>query len=75
MLANIRQIWQRFLYRDSILLEAQRQKKLFTEEEGWAVEYSKLDEDDVFSTFIQVKQSSLSLALSPFLISKTLLHV
>lgn len=54
MLANVRQIWQRFLYRDSILLEAQRQKKLFSEEDGWAVEFSKLREDDVFSTFIQV---------------------
>ncbi|XP_072991037.1 uncharacterized protein [Typha latifolia] len=54
MLANVRQIWQRFLYRDSILLEAQRQKKLFSEEEGWAVEFSKLGENDVFSTFIQV---------------------
>ncbi|XP_019702482.1 uncharacterized protein [Elaeis guineensis] len=54
MLANVRQIWQRFLYRDSVLLEAQRQKKLFPEEDGWAVEFSKLREDDVFSTFIQV---------------------
>ncbi|WOK95473.1 hypothetical protein Cni_G04180 [Canna indica] len=54
MLANIRQTWQRFLYRDSMLLEAERQKKLFTDAEGWAVELSKLEEDDVFSTFIQV---------------------
>ncbi|XP_065011559.1 uncharacterized protein LOC135585634 isoform X2 [Musa acuminata AAA Group] len=54
MLANIRQTWQRFLYRDSVLLEAQRQKKLFSAEDDWAVEFSKLEEDDVFSTFIQV---------------------
>ncbi|KAJ0973617.1 hypothetical protein J5N97_015582 [Dioscorea zingiberensis] len=56
MLANVRKVWQRFIYRDSLLLEAQRQKNLFGSgsEEGWAVEYSKLEEDDVFSTFIQV---------------------
>ncbi|XP_074575072.1 uncharacterized protein LOC141831581 isoform X2 [Curcuma longa] len=54
MLANLHQIWQRFLYRDSVLLEAQRQKKIFPEEEGWAVEFSKLVEDDVFATFIQI---------------------
>ena len=56
MLANIRQTWQRLLYRDSVLLEAQRQKKLFSAEDDWAVEFSKLEEDDVFSTFIQVEQ-------------------
>ncbi|KAG6493187.1 hypothetical protein ZIOFF_048164 [Zingiber officinale] len=54
MLANLHQIWQRFLYRDSVLLEAQRQKKIFPDEEGWAVEFSKLEEDDVFATFIQI---------------------
>ncbi|ONK59757.1 uncharacterized protein A4U43_C08F10230 [Asparagus officinalis] len=56
MLANVRQIWQRFLYRDSVLLEAKRQKKLFADEEAWVVEFSKLelDEDDVFSTFVQI---------------------
>lgn len=54
MLANVRQIWQRFLYRDSVLLEAQRQKRLFGDEEDWAEQFSKLEEDDVFSTFIQV---------------------
>ncbi|XP_042417435.1 uncharacterized protein LOC122006135 isoform X1 [Zingiber officinale] len=54
MLANLHQIWQRFLYRDSVLLEAQRQKKIFPDEEGWAVEFSKLEEDDVFATFIQM---------------------
>ncbi|KAF7055411.1 hypothetical protein CFC21_062940 [Triticum aestivum] len=56
MLGNVRQIWQRFFYRDTMLLEAERQKKLFTEEEAaWSVEVSKLEEgDDVFATFIQV---------------------
>ncbi|XP_006651086.2 uncharacterized protein LOC102700608 isoform X1 [Oryza brachyantha] len=55
MLRNVRQMWQRFFYRDSILLEAQRQKRLFSEEAPWSVEVSKLDDvDDVFATFIQV---------------------
>ena len=55
MLGNVRQMWQRFFYRDSILLEAQRQKRLFSEEAPWSVEVSKLpDDDDVFATFIQV---------------------
>ncbi|KAM0950361.1 putative hexosyltransferase [Dioscorea sansibarensis] len=54
MLGNVHKIWQRFMYRDSVLLEARRQKNLFDKEEGWAVEYSKLEEDDVFATFIQV---------------------
>ncbi|KAK8949023.1 putative glucuronoxylan glucuronosyltransferase F8H [Platanthera zijinensis] len=54
MLANVRQIWQRFLYLDSILLEAQRQRRLFPDDEDWAVEFSKLSEDDVFATFIQI---------------------
>ncbi|KAI3935162.1 hypothetical protein MKW92_005632 [Papaver armeniacum] len=47
-------IWQRFLYRDSILLEAERQKTTFGHVEDWAVEFLRLTEDDVFSTFIQV---------------------
>ncbi|KAJ0961168.1 hypothetical protein J5N97_000852 [Dioscorea zingiberensis] len=54
MLANVQKIWQRFLYRDSILLEAQRQKKIFVKEEDWAIEYSKLEQDDALSTFIQI---------------------
>nr|TKV97926.1 hypothetical protein SEVIR_9G526300v2 [Setaria viridis] len=55
MLGNVRQMWQRFFYRDSILLEAQRQKRLFSEEAPWSVEVSKLpDDDDVFATFMQV---------------------
>nr|XP_034603007.1 uncharacterized protein LOC117863419 [Setaria viridis] len=55
MLGNVRRMWQRFFYRDSILLEAQRQKRLFSEEAPWSVEVSKLpDDDDVFVTFMQV---------------------
>ncbi|KAK3148234.1 hypothetical protein QOZ80_3BG0292440 [Eleusine coracana subsp. coracana] len=55
MLGTVRQISQRFFYRDSILLEAQRQKRMSSEEAPWSVETSKLDaDDDVFATFIQV---------------------
>ncbi|XP_077214389.1 exostosin family protein [Tasmannia lanceolata] len=54
MLANVCAIWQRFLYRDSVLLEAHRQKSLSGRVDDWAVEFSKLEEDDVFATFIQV---------------------
>ncbi|XP_026413706.1 uncharacterized protein LOC113309491 isoform X2 [Papaver somniferum] len=54
MLENVKRIWQRFLYRDSILLEAERQKTTFGHVEDWAVEFLRLTEDDVFSTFIQV---------------------
>ncbi|CAL0311578.1 unnamed protein product [Lupinus luteus] len=53
-LANIQKIWQRFFYRDSILLEAERQKAVFGNNEKWAVEISKLTEDDVFTTLMQV---------------------
>lgn len=53
-LANVKKIWQRFLYRDSILLEAERQKSAFGHVEDWAVKLLQLSEDDVFSTFIQV---------------------
>lgn len=54
MLANVRKIWQRFLYRDSILLEAERQKSMSGRVDDWAVEFLKLKEDDVFATLIQV---------------------
>ncbi|KAL6596347.1 hypothetical protein ACP70R_047711 [Stipagrostis hirtigluma subsp. patula] len=55
MLENVRKMWQRFFYRDAILLEAHRQRRLFSEEAPWSVEVSKLDnDDDVFATFIQV---------------------
>lgn len=53
-LANVKKIWQRFLYRDSILLEAERQKTAFGRVEDWAMAFLQLSEDDVFATFIQV---------------------
>lgn len=53
-LANVQKIWQRFLYRDSILLEAERQKAAFGHVDDWAVEFLKLTEDDVTTTLIQV---------------------
>ncbi|KAM7524539.1 hypothetical protein LguiA_014441 [Lonicera macranthoides] len=53
-LANLKKIWQRFLYRDSILLEAERQKATFGYVDDWAVKFLQLNEDDVFATFIQV---------------------
>jgi hypothetical protein len=67
MLGNVRQIWQRFFYRDTMLLEAQRQKKLYTEEAPWSVEVSKLeDNDDVFATFLQVTSEIKLSEVSPF---------
>jgi putative beta-1,4-xylosyltransferase IRX10 len=55
MLGNVFWMWQRFFYRDSMLLEAQRQKRLTSEEAPWLVKVSKLDvDDDVFAIFIQV---------------------
>lgn len=50
----MRKIWQRFLYRDSIMLEAERQKTAFGREGDWAIEFLQLVEDDVFATFVQV---------------------
>lgn len=53
-LANVKKIWQRFLYRDSILLEAERQNSTLGLVENWAQVFSELKEDDVFNTLIQV---------------------
>lgn len=53
-LTSIQKIWQRFLYRDSMLLEAERQKTAFGYVEDWAVEFLRLTEDDVVATFVQV---------------------
>ncbi|KAH9648144.1 EGF-like domain-containing protein [Citrus sinensis] len=53
-LANVQKVWQRFLYRDSILLEAKRQNATFGRMNDWAVEFLKLREDDVFTTLIQM---------------------
>eukprot|EP01018_Ginkgo_biloba_P032824 Gb_35367 [translate_table: standard] len=53
-LANVQKLWQRFLYRDSFMLEAQRQNASYGHLDDWAVQYSLLMEDDVLSTFLQV---------------------
>lgn len=53
-LANIRKIWQRFLYRDSIMLEADRQRTNHGYVDSWAAKFSELTEDDAFATFLQV---------------------
>lgn len=45
------------MYRDSIMLEADRQKTTFGYMANWAVEFSQLVEDDAFATFIQVHLS------------------
>ena len=53
-LANVQKIWQRFLYRDSMMLEAERQKNAHSHMDDWAVQFSQMVEDDVFATFLQV---------------------
>lgn len=53
-LANVKKIWQRFMYRDSVVLEAERQKAVRGSVEDWGLKFSQLEEDDVFATFIQV---------------------
>lgn len=53
-LANVQKLWQRFLYRDSVMLEARRQNKSHGHLDDWALQYSLFTEDDVLSTFIQV---------------------
>ncbi|KAL7138513.1 hypothetical protein ABFS83_10G169300 [Erythranthe nasuta] len=53
-LANVKKIWQRFLYRDSILLEAARQNRTIGLVESWAERFSELDGDDAFATLVQV---------------------
>ncbi|XP_057849591.2 uncharacterized protein LOC131060391 isoform X2 [Cryptomeria japonica] len=53
-LANVHNLWQRFLYRDSFMLEARRQNASYGHLDDWAVQFSLLTEDDVFSTLIQV---------------------
>ncbi|GMP86937.1 hypothetical protein CsSME_00039515 [Camellia sinensis var. sinensis] len=52
-LANVRKIWQRFLYRDSFLLEAERQKTASGRVDDWATMFLQLVEDDVVATIIQ----------------------
>ncbi|KAL2923711.1 putative glucuronoxylan glucuronosyltransferase F8H [Bienertia sinuspersici] len=53
-LANVKKIWQRFLYRDSVLREAERQKSTFGHVDDWAAEMLLFTEDDVFATLVQV---------------------
>ncbi|KAJ7972241.1 exostosin family protein [Quillaja saponaria] len=53
-LENVKKVWQRFLYRDSIMLEAERQKTASGRIDDWTAEFLKLIEDDVFTTFVQV---------------------
>uniref|UniRef100_A0A2P2JYW2 Uncharacterized protein MANES_09G028900 n=1 Tax=Rhizophora mucronata TaxID=61149 RepID=A0A2P2JYW2_RHIMU len=53
-LENVQKIFSRFLYRDSVLLEAERQRTVFGHVKDWAVEFLRLTGDDVFNTFIQV---------------------
>ncbi|XP_051151654.1 uncharacterized protein LOC127265726 isoform X2 [Andrographis paniculata] len=53
-LANVRKIWRRFLYRNSIMLEAERQNATIGLVEDWATNFSELKEDDVFTTLVQV---------------------
>ncbi|EPS66816.1 hypothetical protein M569_07961, partial [Genlisea aurea] len=53
-LSNVRKIFPRFLYRDSVMLEAARQKKLHGVVEDWAVQFSQIHGDDVFATLMQI---------------------
>ncbi|CAN1183534.1 Probable glucuronoxylan glucuronosyltransferase F8H [Linum perenne] len=53
-LRNVQKIWQRFVYRDSLLLEAERQKSELGFVADWAVQVLKLTGDDVFTTFLQI---------------------
>ncbi|KAI7997999.1 putative glucuronosyltransferase Os01g0926700 [Camellia lanceoleosa] len=53
-LVNVQKIWQRFLYRDSFLLEAERQKTASGRVDDWATMFLQLVEDDVVATIIQV---------------------
>ncbi|XP_074279187.1 uncharacterized protein LOC141604650 [Silene latifolia] len=53
-LANVQSVMQRFLYRDSILLEAERQMSAFGHVDDWATELLRMSEDDVLATLIQV---------------------
>lgn len=53
-LSNVRKIWQRFMYRETVMLEAQRQKASYGFQEDWADEFSQLIDDDVVATVLQV---------------------
>lgn len=47
-------MWQRFLYRDSVMLEAERQRSNHGYVDTWAAKFSELTQDDAFATFLQV---------------------
>lgn len=68
-LGNVQKIWQRFLYRDSIMLEAERQNATYGRKESWADEFSQLVEDDVFATVVQVFYLIISNSYQYFLSS------
>ncbi|KAK6124647.1 hypothetical protein DH2020_041611 [Rehmannia glutinosa] len=53
-LAYVKKIWQRFLYRDSVLLEAERQNVTIGLFENWAAKFSEIVGDDAFTTLVQV---------------------
>mgnify|MGYP000111309734 CR=1 FL=1 len=62
-LSVIQKMWQRFLYRDAILLEAQRQKEQFNKTSEWANAFATLiDDDDAFSTLIEVSSATFAVS-------------
>lgn len=50
----VQKLWPRFIYRDSILLEAERQQKEFNKTSEWGRAFSTIVDDDAVSTFLQV---------------------
>lgn len=42
------------MYREAVMLEAQRQKAIYGLQEDWADEYSQLIDDDAVATILQV---------------------
>ena len=62
-LSVIQKMWPRFLYRDAILLEAQRQKEQFNKTSEWANAFGILiDDDDAFSTLIEVSSADFAVS-------------
>ncbi|KAL6506040.1 hypothetical protein OROHE_022759 [Orobanche hederae] len=53
-LANVKKIWPRFLYRDSVMLEAERQNATVGLFGSWAVKFLEIKGDDAFATLVQV---------------------
>lgn len=64
----MQKIWQRFLYRDAVLLEAERQKTTYGYTEDWATNFLQLNEDDVFTTFVQVYTCKLASSIYAYLL-------